>query len=625
MKRSLLIFSLFSLALGAASCDITFNKKNEVPPADSNSIVLNTDKDWTKSDLTAFIGDMSALPQELQTVIAQRFPKKAGLEAATVIFAGASDVAAQAARLAQAASGGAFVVVPAGVDLSQVGAAPMVGVEPSGELSPLLSCYSGWKDGTYYVMYAEPEATQSPAGTPGMSAREWEELVRINKEMDDYVGTSLTDYDNDTAQNENYFQSRMDPFVEWIEKTYKGRSLFTASESTYDELKAEIEQSGQRITCNYPFSLNCYIDQASLSDPDYLQKSGSLSVEFRIYPLYMLSSNGDKAGDYYCVVSTVTPHNQSLWGPYAAAHGWCRNRIYGYWFSSMDVATYLTDLNGFGIPGLEYYLRPLPENKNDSRTYSNGRSVSLSGSVSGGTSAQHLYLVGQVGAGVTWNSSTNYTLETINYTLDSSTPEVKYHYWSDGVNLTDDWDDWTLINRNFPASVRSEFAAHTMWIWHLPSNQVKDYDIQRYRLNLRIKLSYATWYHWRGSAEYDSNLATHDVSLATSAWQLDAPDRTPWGFIRLRNATSNEMAHVSFYRKEGGSEPFSVLPSSYGKGEEARIALPEGEYNVTWDIIDGDIGTKLSSWIYRDVKVHQGRNDETATVRISTVDGEKVE
>ena len=85
------------------------------------------------------------------------------------------------------------------------------------------------------------------------------------------------------------------------------------------------------------------------------------------------------------------------------------------------------------------------------------------------------------------------------------------------------------------------------------------------------------------------------------------------------------MAHVSFYRKEWGSEPVSVLPSSYGKGEEARVALPEGEYNVTWDIIDGDTGTKLGSWIYRGVMVHQGRNDDAATVRISTVDGERVE
>ena len=114
-------------------------------------------------------------------------------------------------------------------------------------------------------------------------------------------------------------------------------------------------------------------------------------------------------------------------------------------------------------------------------------------------------------------------------------------------------------------------------------------------------------------------------SYGLSRWDEDAPDRTPWGFIRLRNATSNEMAHVSFYRKEWGSEPVSVLPSSYGKGEEARVALPEGEYNVTWDIIDGDTGTKLGSWIYRGVMVHQGRNDDAATVRISTVDGERVE
>ena len=65
------------------------------------------------------------------------------------------------------------------------------------------------------------------------------------------------------------------------------------------------------------------------------------------------------------------------------------------------------------------------------------------------------------------------------------------------------------------------------------------------------------------------------------------------------------------------------LTTSYGKGEEARVGLPVGIYDVTWDIVDGDSGAKLSSWIYRNVEVHSGYNDETATHRISSVDGEQ--
>ena len=394
---------------------------------------------------------------------------------------------------------------------------------------------------------------------------------------------------------------------------------------SYDDFKASIEQSGQRLTYNYPFTLNEYIDQASLSDADYLCKSGSITVDFRIFPIYMLSSNGDKAGDYYGVVSTVTPHNQSMWGPYAASHGWCRNRIYGFWFADMDVATSLLNSDGSAIPGLEYFERPLPENKNDSKTYSNGHTVSIQGSFSGGRSGGSAYAVGQFAVGGSWTSSTNYTLETINYSLDSSSPTVKYHYWSENVKLTDDWDDWTIINQNFPAPVRTEFSSHTMWVWHVPGEDVKDNDTRQFRLKTQIKLRYSSWYHWRGAVEYDSNRKWHNVPIPELQWLLDRPDRTPWGFIRLRNATSNEMAHVAFYKQgQTGGDPVARLTTSYGKGDEARIALPEGIYDVTWDIVDGDTGARLGSWIYRNVEVRQGRDESSATIRISTVDGEPV-
>ena len=618
MKRFLLILGLLAIAFGTVSCE---KEKHEKEQEDSDSIVLNTDKEWTTSDLSAYVGDISVLPQDLQTVISQRFPKKTGLENATVIFAGASDMTANADKIANALEGGAFLVTPAGVDLSPLGARPFLDPDSMIDLTPLLYCYSSWGDDLYYVMYDEPEITDLEDGTPSMSEEEWKELVRINEDMDDYIGTSMTDYDNDPAHNENYFQTRMDPFIDWLDAAYKGRSMLSAPESTYDELRANIEQAGQRLTFNYPFSLNVYIDKATGSKPDYLNKSGSISVEFYVYPLYMLSSNGTKAGDYYCIVSTITPHNESMWGPYAAAHGGCRNRIYGFWFSSMDVKTTLTFQDGTPIPGLEYFTRPLPENQNDSKSYSNGKTIGVNGSISGGTTAGNPYLVASVGISATWSSTTNYTLETINYSLNSSSNEVKYHYWSDGVDLKDDWDNWTKINRNFPASVRTEFNAHTMWVWHVPSSVVKDRDTRQFRLNTSIYLEYATWYHWRGAVRYDGNRKNHGITIPSKSWTLEAPDRTPWGFIRLKNATNNEMAHVSFYDDKGGL--ITTLTTSYSKGEEARIALVEGTYSVTWDIVNGDTGEVLSSWIYRNVKVHQGGNDDEATVRISTVDGEK--
>ncbi|MBO7547299.1 MAG: hypothetical protein J6Y27_03810 [Bacteroidales bacterium] len=626
MKRTLWILGL----IAAAAMTIVSCKKDyapEEPATDSNSIVLNPYKQWTTSRIPAYIGDISAMPSELQDVIRHRFPRLVSPEAAGIIFVGANELNANGGSLAAAAKAGAFIVVPGNANLSPLGAGSVATPEVPSGLAPLFVCYNGWKSGQYYVMYDEAVLLQASQGTPSMNAEEWKELSRVNRTLGDDGGISLTDYDNDPDHNENYFQARIDPFVEWIDATYfenRGVSLGSA-DYDYDDFKASIEQSGQRLTYNYPFTLNEYIDQASLSDADYLCKSGSITVDFRIFPIYMLSSNGDKAGDYYGVVSTVTPHNQSMWGPYAASHGWCRNRIYGFWFADMDVATSLLNSDGSAIPGLEYFERPLPENKNDSKTYSNGHTVSIQGSFSGGRSGGSAYAVGQFAVGGSWTSSTNYTLETINYSLDSSSPTVKYHYWSENVKLTDDWDDWTIINQNFPAPVRTEFSSHTMWVWHVPGEDVKDNDTRQFRLKTQIKLRYSSWYHWRGAVEYDSNRKWHNVPIPELQWLLDRPDRTPWGFIRLRNATSNEMAHVAFYKQgQTGGDPVARLTTSYGKGDEARIALPEGIYDVTWDIVDGDTGARLGSWIYRNVEVRQGRDESSATIRISTVDGEPV-
>ncbi len=621
MKLKLLIPSLLALLPWMSSCDKEQAASHE---REGNSIVINPYKQWNTSKLPAYIGDISALPKDLQTVVRQRFPKQVSMEAAGVIIAGASDIAANTDKLALAAENGAFVIVPSNVEVPGARNGLFSIPSDAGNLTPLITCYSGWGAGQYYVMLDGAEAAPEEPGASSMSEKEWKELIRKNKAMGEDGGVSLTDYDNDAAHNENYYQTRMDPFVEWLESTYLERTLQAPGSWNYDDLRANIEQSGQRLTYNYPFDLNAYIDKALWSDPDYLAKSGSISVEYRIYPIYMLSANGNKAGDYYAVVSTVTPHNQSLWGPYVAAHGACRNRIYGFWFSDMDVTARLLNPDGTDIYGLEFFNRPLPENKNDSKSYSKGSTFSLTGSFNGGYSGGRGYAVGGIALGGTWTSTTNYTLETISYTLDSSLPIVKYHYWSENVKLTDDWDDWNKINQDYPAPVRSEFSSHTMWVWHIPYGIVKDYETRQFKLITQIRLHYSTWYHWRGALEYDSNKKDYEVRVPPFEWDVQNPDRIPWGFIRLRNATDHEMAHVSFYENgQESGDPLIQLSTSYGKGEEARVGLPEGTYNVTWDIVDGNTGAILNSWIYRNVKVHQGYNDETSTIRISSVDGEQ--
>ncbi len=572
--------------------------------------MVNPYKQWATSKLPAYIGDISSLPAELQEVIRERFPRLVSKENARVLILSKEEAQSNDAAIVAAADNGAFVVYPG---------------DASGELPVLLYCRSDWGSGQSYVMYDEEEVLQPSVGSVKMTSSEWEELVNLNKGKEDDGGIALTDYDNEPDHNKNYYQTRMDPFVAWLDRSYMERDFnLNPGEIDYDNMKADIDQMGQRVTYNFPFTLSNIIDQATFSDPDWLTKSGSVSVEIRIFPLYMQSSNGDKAGDYYGVVYTVTPHNQSLWGPYVGAHGWCRNRIYGYWFSGMDLETSLKNLDGSAIQGLEFFDRPIPENPNSSKSYSEGYSKSVTGTISGGyTKVPGWGINGAVSFGATWTSSTNYTLETINYMLDSSTPSTKYHYWTENVKLTDDWDDWDLINQDYPAPVRSEFSSHSMWVWHIPGSVVKDGSTTQFQISTKIKLQYSSWYHWRGSVEYDSNLVNYSQEVPLLTWTLDRPDRTPWGSVRLRNATSNEMAHVSYYVGDDlEAEPVARLTTSFGKGDEARIALPEGTYSITWDIINGDTGERLGQYIYRNVQVHQGRDEESATLRITTIDGE---
>lgn len=631
MKNLSLSIILISILMGLSSCKEDCLQNNDQGQQENdpvNGIVLNTNKQWTTSKLPTYIGDISFLPQELQTVIHQRFPEKSNMDDACVILVGAKELADNSELLNAAAKDGAFVTVFGDTDYSLLGEAPLVSPDNTNDLPTLLYCYSGWGAGQHYIMYDEPEFFSAEEGEPSMTVGEWEEMMANNSGLKEENFVIVSDYDNELSFNENYFHTRMDPFVEWVDDKFMDRYIDTrASSMSYDNIKVNVEESGQLLVCNYPFHISAWVDrtQAPLvkNTSFWLEKDASVSVEFMVYPIYMLSSNKEKSGDYYGVVSTITPHNQSLWGPYVANWYKSQIRIYGLWFNEMDVITRLTDINDDPIPGLRYFERPIPENKNDSKNYSEGKSIYLSGTLSAGVSGKDPAVNAQLGVGVTWGSSTNYTLETINYMLNSSTPEVRYHYWTENVNLNDDWDK---MNQYFPAPVRSEFSARTMWVWHVPGNVVKDNDTAIFKLHTNVMLSYCAWHHWRGTAQFDSNKKTYYTEMFSKSWKLRRPDRTPWGFIRLRNASDKEMAHLRFYDvdKEGG-EPVAQLTTSFGKGEEAKIALSEGTYNITWDFVDGNTGAKLSSWIYKNVKVRQGRDEASATVSISSIDGEKVQ
>ena len=85
------------LPLAAMLAILSCSKKQEttlenVP--EGPRIVLNTAAKWNQFNLPAYIGDLSAYPADLQTVIDEFFPRRCAMEDAKVLFVGTGEMAA---------------------------------------------------------------------------------------------------------------------------------------------------------------------------------------------------------------------------------------------------------------------------------------------------------------------------------------------------------------------------------------------------------------------------------------------------------------------------------------------------------------------------------------------------
>ena len=131
------------LPLAAMLAILSCSKKQETTlesGPEGSRIVLNTAAKWNRFNLPAYIGDLSAYPADLQTVIDEFFPRRCAMEDAKVLFVGTGEMAANAAALVEAADKGAFVVFPGSVDAASTGLSPQHDrgpVERTGETQPV--------------------------------------------------------------------------------------------------------------------------------------------------------------------------------------------------------------------------------------------------------------------------------------------------------------------------------------------------------------------------------------------------------------------------------------------------------------------------------------------------------
>ena len=455
----------------------------------------------------------------------------------------------------------------------------------------------------------------------------------------------------------NYWILRLHPLVGWIDYSKQG-AAGTPSLTRADDDKKEApsldkivvdmrNNSAKHFECNFPFTLFHYIDQATLSNPDSLKKAGSVSLRFEVMPLYAGEVNDGDAGDYYAVRSTVIPHNDAVWGPYVGYHGWTANRIYGYWFNTMDYKFTLVDpdANSQIADGLRFHHLPHPENSISARDQSSSFSMGVDASLSGGPAFTHKNdtvwgkIAGEVGFSCAWKDDVSFKQKNIDYSRNSSTSEVNYHWHSSNVQLKDDMDN---IVKYYPDDVHQEFNATNVWMWHVPAGKagVRDEAKKQFALAAYVKLNYSSWYHWRGALYYDENRKNWDVDFtkkvvvkmgdikgdfnrqgwAGCVFNIPAPDRGKWGVISLKNASNSyAMRNVKIYATgEEDKEPAATSKDTYKPQEKAEAAVKAGTYTVTFELINPDDNTVVKKGTLKDVKVKMGRTKEAATTNIST-------
>ncbi|SFO53724.1 hypothetical protein [Prevotella sp. tf2-5] len=231
----------------------------------------------------------------------------------------------------------------------------------------------------------------------------------------------------------------------------------------------------------------------------------------------------------------------------------------------------------------------------DSHQYAQGTSTTVGSSATAGFASGAP--TGALGLSFshTVSSTVSYSMDDIEYTLNSSTREVCYDYESKNVNVYDSDDNkdtafQILINGNM---------------------QISSY-----------------WYVWHWSGDfggYEDDFTP--LKIENQAWELPAPNRNSWGLTSIKSEYTNAvMVNIKYYitnKEEEG--PVAVDELSYHQNDFALMGLPEGSYTIIYETKDPNTGEHMDYWKFENVVVKQGRDKDEATTALSSVNATKID
>ena len=602
---AVLMMACFSLVLN--SCTDEDDSSN--PPASGPQLLPSVEElDPVTCNAKVDLGDISHLPIELQMALKKRIPNISSNGGdVDISFCKTNEVEKYTQKLKNGTT--TVVAMPAtGADMNEI-IDIAGGVVPKQMDMPIMF-YGTQKWGQHYVMF--------DGGVPNEADTEEEKVL--------------------------YYEQRLIPLIYWLNEVeqYKKARLLReqaaqndSSPYDYDELITNIEDEGLTMKYNFPYSLDNTLEYYAY---DFgLKASSSIDIGLRVYPLYKQSCHGDKSGDYYMVTTEVTPYNQNMWKAYREGITMVGYMyMMGYWFDTLFTAFKLVDKDGNDIPGMDFNKMPIPENQNDSRSYSSGTSNTIGGSVCAGfASGAPMANVG-LSFSHTVNSSVSYTKDDIDYTLDSSSEikEVRYNYHSQNVKpYADDDDD----DGHYPKSCRTQWTARQAWVWFVPRGKggVDDNSDVQFQICLNGDLTYAYyWWVWAAigpNVDGDTN-SYKALEIRNQYWQLPAPKRETWGLTSVKceyDPTQAVMASLKYYKTgEEAKDPVAEDNLSYHQGECALMGLPAVDgvtYTIIYETKDPNTGAHLHSWKFENVVVQQGKDKDEATTSLSSVNATQID
>lgn len=333
----------------------------------------------------------------------------------------------------------------------------------------------------------------------------------------------------------------------------------------------------------YNFSTNHRFRKCAASKADYLNGSGSITVDYDVYMVHVYEGETG-AGDYYGVNMTASIASENMWkGKGWNRHGGVRVRWCGFYCKDFRVTSRLTNFNKNPIPNIAFTAggSPSPETTVGKTTYKNEQSFSLDlsqtvgGSLGKSGNDKKFGINGEVSfkEGWTWSNST------VREVSDTDVKNISY----------DNIAGWTLVFNNLPyynysesrgfkitdsQTFRSTSSIYGSWLWYDNTGKDNEDKPANYiTLNVKAQYEMMSWITSGADLNYDKiNFEKEDIIVLpkvinVTAGTLELHNNLPNGAtiyeVKVANAQNNEV-YSTFKNTipNGGTQALGCYPTT---------------------------------------------------------------